>query len=72
VVVELRPGGSSAAVTAWLEARGLATMGTIAGVLASGDADAVTRAFGPDMRVPAELAEHVGAVLVVPPKQFHD
>jgi hypothetical protein len=75
VVVELKPGGDAAAVVAWLERQGLATAPLVAGLLASGDRDGVQAAFGSEPRgtlaVPAELAEHVASIAVVPPKEMH-
>jgi hypothetical protein len=75
VLIELRPDGSRERVTSWLERRGLAAVPMVAGILATGDADAFAAALGADprdaVRVPGELSEHVASITPVPPRQLH-
>ena len=75
VVIGRRPGADASAVAQHLRRHGLEVVALTAGLLATGDVDAVKAAFGAervdDLRVPGALREHVESVAVVPPKRLH-
>ncbi len=71
VVVVLREDADAGVVAAQLRRHGLEVVALTAGLLATGDADAVNAAFGAELRVPDALREHVESVAVVPPKRLH-
>ena len=71
LVLELAPGGEPSVVSRWLGEHGLQTSPLVVGVLASGSAGAVRRAFGEQLDVPPDLREHVVSIKISPPKAWH-
>jgi hypothetical protein len=76
VAVEVRPGADRGVVADWLRQHGMDAMPLVVGLLAMGDARAVSTAFGAEpegtLPVPDELRAHVQSVAVVPPKRLHE